>query len=116
MFGRVTVGNLLASLDAAIGRMDWLTDADEAAKSLARAYAEQIDAATEVEKHCPECGADCGPDSTAITKALYLGPHLLNALRALGGTPEGRAGLDVTEQVKGALSGIRNRRAPGKAG
>ncbi|AXQ65126.1 terminase small subunit [Gordonia phage Schmidt] len=109
------MGKLLDSVDASLERMDWLKDADDAARALARAYAEQIDAVLdgEFQQKCPDCGTEVGPDASQITKALYLGPHMLNALRALGGTPEGRAGIDVTEQVKGALSGIRQRRASG---
>ena len=88
-----------------IGQMPWLTAADTGAKALAYAYARQIDAAVG-----PEAGEVSGYEAT---KALYLGPHLLNALRALGGTPDGRAQLDVTQAVEGALSGIRNKR-PGR--
>ncbi|QDH85045.1 terminase small subunit [Gordonia phage Dardanus] len=107
------MGQLLDSVNESVGRMAWLQDADKAALALARAYAEQIDAVVDGEggSTCPECGAETGPDATAITKALYLGPHLLNALRALGATPDGRAALDVTQPTKGALSGIRNRSA-----
>lgn len=110
------MGQLLDSVNESIGKMTWIKPADRAAVALAETYARQIDDVLDgPDAKCKECGADCGPDAAQITKALYLGPHLLNALRALGATPEGRAGLDVTEPVKGALSGIRNRRAAGQS-
>ncbi|AXQ51842.1 terminase small subunit [Gordonia phage Catfish] len=105
--------SLRGSVDSAIENMDWLTSADVAAKALARSYADQIDAVLEGSHTCKECGAESAQSPEQITKALYLGPHLLNALKALGGTPEGRAGIDVTQEVKGALSGIRKRRTAG---
>jgi hypothetical protein len=55
----------------------WVTPADAAAIALAVACAEAIEAGIS------RGGADA-------TKALYLGPHLLNALHALGATPRGR--------------------------
>ncbi|ANA85554.1 terminase small subunit [Gordonia phage Huffy] len=112
-----SVGALTDALEESLNRMSWTKDADKAAIALARAYAKQIDDVLEgeFEQKCPDCGTAVGLDGAQVTKALYLGPHLLNALRALGATPEGRAGLDVSEQVKGALSGIRNRRAAGGA-
>ncbi|AKC03029.1 hypothetical protein BH790_gp04 [Gordonia phage Gsput1] len=107
------MGTLRHEVDDAIEAMDWLKPADAASKALARAYADQIDAVIDGSHICKHCGEETSQSPEQITKALYLGPHLLNALRALGGTPEGRSGLDVTEQVKGALSGIRNSRRPG---
>ncbi len=93
-------------MDDSLAAMDWIKPADAAAVALARGYAVQIDAVL--------AAADLGDVSgTDVTKALYLGPHLLNALRALGATPDGRASLDLTEKVEGALSGIRARRATG---
>lgn len=109
------MGQLLDSVNESIVKMTWLTPADDAAKALARTYAKQIDAVIEgTGQHvCDHCGetTEVEADATQITKALYLGPHLLNALRSLGGSPDGRAALDVTEKVEGALSGIRRKRS-----
>ena len=46
-----------------------------------------------------------GPD---VTKALYLGPHLLNTLRALGGAPAERKALGEQELVGGKLAQLRS--------
>lgn len=85
--------------------MKWLTPADHAAVELARSYAATIDQALET------------GDGLAITKALYLGPHMLNALSALGGTPTGRKALELKEEARGKLAAvrdIRDRQAPTK--
>lgn len=58
-------------------RGDEVTAADQALVDLAMRYAHQIDA-----------GVEAGGQSA--TKALYLGPHLVKALGALGCTPESR--------------------------
>lgn len=71
-------GELRREVDASIAAMGWLVDADKGTVALARVYADRIDEALET-------GA-----GVEVTKALYLGPHLLGTLRALGGTPEGR--------------------------
>lgn len=97
------MGLLREAVDESIEAMSWLTDADKGAVALTKAYAKQIDDVI-------EDGEAPGSD---VTKALYLGPHLINGLRALGGTPDGRAQLDVEEKVKGALSGIRALRKSG---
>lgn len=95
----------MASVRAATAAMDWLTPADRAAVDLARSYAETIDAAIE------------SGDPYATTKALYLGPHLLNTLSALGGTPSGRKALALKEEARGKLAAVRDlreRAAPSK--
>jgi hypothetical protein len=56
-------------------------------------------------------------DPQTVTKALYLGPHLLNALAALGGSPAGRKLLDVKGEARGKLASVRDLRdrpAPSK--
>lgn len=97
--------DLKSSVDAAAKQMPWLTPADAAAVDLARSYAETIDIAIE------------SGDAQTVTKALYLGPHLLNALAALGGTPAGRRALDLKEEARGKLATVRDLRerpAPSK--
>jgi hypothetical protein len=97
------------SLEQSVGKatrsMAWLTPADHAAVELAKSYARSIDGALE------------SGDQMAITKALYLGPHLLNALGALGGTPSGRKALELKEEARGKLAAVRDlreREAPSK--
>lgn len=86
---------LTASVLAAVEQMSWLQPTDQAAVDLALTYAARIDAAlTEGE-------------GQEVTKALYLGPHLLNTLRALGGAPAERKALAVEEAVGGKLAQLR---------
>lgn len=87
---------MMQSVRDAVARMGWLEATDQAAVDLALTYAERIDAALELES---------GPD---VTKALYLGPHLLNTLRALGGTPADRKALGAEEAVGGKLAQLRS--------
>lgn len=79
-------GPLEASIVEAVGRMRWLEPSDGAAVELARTYARRIDVGmSEFE--------DGLISSTDLNKVLYLGPHILNTLRALGGTPKERKEL-----------------------
>lgn len=99
------MGDLTASVEAAVGQMSWLKGSDQAAVDLALTYAGRIDEAL-----------DTG-EGQEVTKALYLGPHLLNTLRALGGTPAERQALGVEEAVGGKLASVRDLRgnqAPSK--
>src|SRR5690349_18103058 len=99
------MGDLADSVKAATGAMPWLVPADRAAVDLAAQYAYAIDAAVESD------------DQGAIAKALYLGPHLLNTLSALGGTPTGRKALELKEEARGKLAAVRDlreRQAPTK--
>ena len=89
--------SLADELSDALGAMTWLKPSDGAAVALAALYAEQID--TVVAEH--EVG------SQELTKALYLGPHLLNTLRALGGAPAERKALGAEEAVGGKLAQLR---------
>lgn len=97
--------SLADSVDDAVGAMSWLTKADGGAVALAKSYAATIDLALE------------SGDAQTVTKALYLGPHLLNALGALGGSPVGRKALDLKEEARGKLASVRDLRdrpAPSK--
>ncbi len=79
---------LLGAVTAAVESMTWLGPADVGLVALVKRYAEEID-----------------KDTTG--KALYLGPHLTNTLRALGGAPAERKALGVEEQVAGKLAQLR---------
>lgn len=92
------MGALSDSVRDATGAMSWLRPADEAAVSLALTYAANIDAALET------------GDEEKITKALFLGPHLLKLLGEIGGTPRGRLLLEVKEDAGGKLAAVRNLR------
>ncbi len=80
---------LRASVESAVGQMPWLQESDRATVDLALEYAGAID------------------DAEDKGKALFLGPHLLNALRALGGAPADRKALGVEEEAKGKLAHLR---------
>lgn len=81
-----------ALLRSVIAAGNAISELDEGIVEAGRRYARQIDAVTgdEHEVKCKSCGEVAVPDTTAITKALYLGPHYVNALRELGLTPAAR--------------------------
>lgn len=87
--------SLVETVDAAVKDMTWLASTDAATVALARTYAATIDDVL------------ANGDDLARTKALYLGPHLLNALRALGGAPAERKALGVEEKTRGKLAQLR---------
>lgn len=79
--------NLERAVVSAVDRLreiNLVKDSDGGTVELAKQYARRIDRALEI--------ADRDPGNLRAaelaTKALYLGPHLLNTLKALGGTPE----------------------------
>jgi len=80
---------LTEAVTAALAAMPWLTAADGAMVALALSYAGQIDAAD---------------DAKAVG---WIGPHLANVLRALGGAPGDRKALGVDEVVRGKLAVLR---------
>ncbi len=80
--------SLEEAVEAAVAAMPWLKDSDAAAVQLALEYARRI-------------------DGSGDAKDLYLGPHLLQTLRALGGTPGDRKALQVEEAVHGKLAHLR---------
>lgn len=83
---------LLGAVTSAVVAMPWLTPSDGGMVALALKYAEEI-------------------DSDETGKALFLGPHLVNALKALGGAPADRKALGVGEQVRGKLAQLREGRS-----
>src|SRR5690625_2679660 len=81
-----SISSLEKAVDNSVSHARWLEDSDSAAVELARTYARRIDKGTRE--------FDSGElTSTDYNKVLYLGPHLLNTLRALGATPEERKSL-----------------------
>src|SRR5699024_1402561 len=96
-------GPLERQIDAAVDGMEWLSEADKASVELARVYARRIDEATLNEQ------------GQEVTKALYLGPHLLNTLKALGGTPDERMKMLATkgeEKEVDSIDDLRKKRRP----
>lgn len=87
---------LVESVETSVAGMSWLKPTDQAAVDLALTYAARIDEAIET------------GEGQEVTKALYLGPHLLNTLRALGGTPAERKALGTEEAVGGKLAQLRS--------
>lgn len=98
------MSGLVESVAAALEQMPWLTPADQGAVNLARSYAQRIDEALET------------GEGQEVTKALYLGPHLLRCLETLGGTPTGRKALELREVVGGKLAAVREISQPEKQG
>lgn len=76
-------------MSAAVKAMTWLGPSDQGMVSLALEYARRIDEASEERT------------------VGWLGPHLANVLRSLGGTPADRKALGVEEQVRGKLAALR---------
>ena len=88
---------LLSRTEAAIKDMDWLETTDEGVKRLALSHARLLDAAI----------TDYETGSITVAefhKLLRLGPDLLAALTALGGTPAQRKA--IRGEVKNAVSNI----------
>ena len=89
--------DLVGSLTVTVAAASWLKPTDQTAVDLAFTYARRIDSAIAT------------GEGQEVTKALYLGPHLLNTLRELGLTPGARKDLDIEGEVSGKLSDLRKR-------
>ncbi len=110
---------LLNLVDDAIRHMTWLTDADQAMVALARKYAWEIDHAQDLADAVAEIRPSDLDNSgknrlrqlelrADVAKYVgWLGPHLANALKALGGSPAERKSLGVEEAVHGHLAALR---------
>lgn len=97
-YGNEFTGNMYVletQVQKSIGEMPWLTEADNGMITLALQYAKRIDNALRIADNLPG-------DATAqvnATKALYLGPHLVNCLKELGGTPGSRLELEAKRKA-----------------
>ncbi len=82
---------VLGAVTAAVGAMTWLQPSDLALVALALAleYARTID------------------DADDVKTVGWVGPHLANVLRALGGAPAERRALGIEEPVRGKLAELR---------
>lgn len=93
---------LLSRTEAALKKMTWLEDSDAGVRKLALEYAKLLDEAID----------DYERDQITVHefhKLLRLGPDLLAALKALGGTPETRKA--IRGEVAAATSAIDELRA-----
>lgn len=80
---------VLGAVTDALAAMPWLGESDQAMACLALEYARRIDEAEDVKS------------------VGWLGPHLANVLRSLGGAPAERKALGVDEPVRGKLAELR---------
>lgn len=92
--------DLVRSVQDAVEQMSWLTPADQANVDLALRYAHQI-----------EDAAASGDEQLASKMIGWLGPHLHNTLKSLGGAPAERKALDLAAPVKGRLAELRAARS-----
>ena len=84
--------SLLEATEASLASMDWLTDADDAARTLARALATGMDAL--LTNRVVQA-----TDPLAVLKELRMSsPQLLAVLKELGGTPAARGEFDRKRQ------------------
>lgn len=119
------------AVETAVGQMDWLQATDRAMVELALSYARQIDMANFVALDASERLKNLDPDMepedakafmdtanrslAASMKAHYLGPHLHNAMRSLGGDPASRkeitgAGSEQSSAPADPLAAMRAKR------
>ena len=87
--------NLVTAVRSSTRNMTWLAESDRAAVDLAIRYARRSRRAAN------------GTDDQAQKALGWLGPHLLNTLKSIGGTPADRAALGVEAEAKGRLAEIR---------
>jgi len=87
--------SLIESVAGAVQAMHWLTESDQAMVDLAIRYAQRIE----------EAAAEGGDQSFKMVG--WLGPHLANTLKSLGGAPAERKALGVERAVKGRLAELR---------
>ena len=103
-------GPLEEAVTSSVEGAAWLANSDDATIELAKTYARRIDQGTRE--------FDSGElTSTDYNKVLYLGPHLLNTLRALGATPEERKSLtEGTSTEVNPIDELKRKRRQKNAG
>jgi hypothetical protein len=118
--------DLRDAVRAAVDAMDWLTETDQAMRTLALRQAEEIEKAVDRAEQLAELRRDLADDDSAykrlqkleamceVTKTVgWLGPQLQGVLRDLGGTPAARRALKQDKPVGSRLAQLRD--AAGKA-
>jgi len=111
--------DLVSAVQAAADSMGWLDPADRAMLALALRYAQTIEDAHLLAERLADL--DVSDRSQSIFKRVealeamadaqkaigWIGPHLANALKSLGGAPAERKALGVEEAVRGRLAELR---------
>lgn len=114
--------DLRDAVKSALAKMDWLTDSDQAMKTLALRQAEEIEKAVDRAELLAELQRDAAAQGIDIYKRLeklqamcevtktvgWLGPQLQGVLRDLGGAPLARAALKKDKPVGGRLAALRD--------
>lgn len=114
--------DLVEAVQAAAESMDWLSPSDRAMLALAMRYAKTIEEAHLLADRLADL--DVSDVSHSLFKRIealeamadaqkavgWIGPHLANALKSLGGAPAERKALGVEEQVRGRLAELRSAR------
>lgn len=101
-----SLGPLEKALRESVAAATWLEATDSGAVELAAAYARRMDHGN-AEFLAGEI------DSSSFNKVLYLGPHLLNTLKAIGLAPEERMKILSAKPVAGegdAVDELKKRR------
>lgn len=112
--------DLRDAVKSAVESMTWLTDSDQALKTLALRQAEEIEKAVDRAEELAELRRDLAGDASAykrlqkleamceVTKTVgWLGPQLQGVLRDLGGTPAARAAMKADKPIGGRLAELR---------
>src|SRR6266704_3687932 len=113
---------MVSAVQAAADSMGWLDPADRAMLALALRYAQTIEDAHLLAERLADL--DVSDASHSLYKRIealeamadaqkaigWIGPHLANALKSLGGAPAERKALGVEEAVRGRLAELRSAR------
>jgi hypothetical protein len=113
--------DLRDAVKAAVEAMDWLTDTDQAMRTLALRQAEEIEKAVDRAEELADLRRDLAGDASAykrlqkleamceVTKTVgWLGPQLQGVLRDLGGTPAARRAMQPDKPVGSRLAQLRD--------
>lgn len=113
--------DLRDAVKASVDAMDWLTDTDQAMKTLALRQAEEIEKAVDRAEELRALQREFAGDDSAqkrlkaleamceVTKTVgWLGPQLQGVLRDLGGAPKARAELKKDKPVGSRLAQLRD--------
>jgi hypothetical protein len=114
--------DLVSAVRAAGDSMGWLDPSDRAMLALALRYAQTIEDAHLLADRL--ANLDVSDASHSLYKRIealeamadaqkaigWIGPHLANALKSLGGAPAERKALGVEEAVRGRLAELRSAR------
>jgi hypothetical protein len=113
--------DLRDSVRSTVDAMDWLTDTDQAMRTLALRQAEEIEKAVDRAEELAAIARDAEGRADIykrlqkleamceVTKTVgWLGPQLQGVLRDLGGTPAARAAMKKDKPVGSRLAQLRD--------